>query len=98
AETISRARPGARREVLENYVRRLEKLETIAADIEGVDAVYAIQAGQEVRVVANCDLLSDEDTEKLAAKIAERLEETMTYPGQVKVTVIREVRAVDFAR
>ena len=98
ADSISRARPGARREVLENYVRRLEKLETIAADIEGVDAVYAIQAGQEVRVVANSELLSDEDTEKLAAKIAERLEETMTYPGQVKVTVIREVRAVNFAR
>jgi len=98
AETISRARPGARREVFENYVRRLEKLETIAADIEGVEAVYAIQAGQEVRVVANSALLSDEDTEKLAARIAERLEETMTYPGQVKVTVIREVRAVDYAR
>lgn len=98
AETISRARPGARREVLENYVRRLERLEQTAREIEGVDEVYAIQAGQEIRVVANCELMSDEDTERLAAQIAERLEETMTYPGQVKVTVIREVRAVDFAR
>ena len=98
AETISRARPGARREVLENYVRRLEKLEETAREIEGVEAVYAIQAGQEIRVVANCELMSDEDTERLAAQIAERLEETMTYPGQVKVTVIREVRAIHIAR
>ena len=98
AESISRARPGARREVLENYVRRLERLEQTARELEGVDEVYAIQAGQEIRVVANCELMSDEDTERLAAQIAERLEETMTYPGQVKVTVIREVRAVDFAR
>ncbi len=98
ADAISRVRPGARREVLENYVRRLEHLEQTARELEGVNAVYAIQAGQEIRVIANCALISDEDTEHLSAQIAESLEETMTYPGQVKVTVIREVRSVDFAR
>lgn len=98
ADAISRVRPGARREVLENYVRRLEHLEQTAREIEGVDAVYAIQAGQEIRVVANYGLISDEDTERLSAQIAERLEKTMTYPGHIKVTVIREVRAVNFAR
>ncbi|MCZ6635830.1 MAG: ribonuclease Y [bacterium] len=98
ADRISRARPGARREVVENYVRRLERLEDTARSLVGVEEVYAIQAGQEIRVVANCEMMSDADTERLASHIAERLEEGMTYPGPIKVTVIREVRAIDFAR
>ena len=98
AETISRSRPGARREVLENYVRRLDRLESLARNIQGVDQAYAIQAGQEIRVVADCDLISDEDTEKLAIRISQQLEEGMTYPGPVKITVIREVRAIDYAK
>lgn len=98
ADTISRSRPGAQREVLENYVRRLERLESIARTAEGVGNVFAIQAGQEVRVVAESDLLSDEETEHLAGDIAARLERDMSYPGPVKVTVIRETRAIDYAR
>jgi ribonucrease Y len=98
ADTISRARPGAQREVIESYVRRLQRLEDRAKDLEGVDAVYAIQAGREVRVVADSDLISDTDTERLAEEIAKRLEEDITYPGPVKVTVIREVRAMEVAR
>jgi ribonucrease Y len=98
ADIISRSRPGAQREVLENYVRRLERLESIAKMIEGVEAVYAIKAGQEVRVIADCEMMSDADTEKLATQIADRLAEDVTCPGPVKVTVIRETRAVDFAR
>ena len=98
ADTISRVRPGAQREVLENYVRRLGGLETSAQLIGGVEQVYAIQAGREVRVIANCETMTDEDTERLASEIADKLEGEMTYPGPVKVTVIREVRAVDYAR
>jgi ribonuclease Y len=98
ADTISRSRPGAQREVLENYVRRLERLESIARTAEGVGNVFAIQAGQEVRVIADSDLLSDEDTEHLAGDIVARLERDMSYPGPVKVTVIRETRAIDYAR
>jgi ribonuclease Y len=84
--------------VLENYVRRLERLESIARTAEGVGNVFAIQAGQEVRVIADSDLLSDEDTEHLAGDIVARLERDMSYPGPVKVTVIRETRAIDYAR
>ena len=98
ADAISKARPGARRAVLENYVRRLENLEQTAQKIEGVDEVYVVQAGQEVRVIANSDLISDEDIQRLAAKITDRLTEIMTYPGQVRVTVIREIREINFAR
>lgn len=98
ADTISRSRPGAQREVLENYVRRLERLESIAKTAEGVGNVFAIQAGQEVRVIADSNLLSDEDTENLASDIAAKLESDLSYPGPVKVTVIRETRAIDFAR
>ncbi len=98
ADTISRSRPGAQREVIENYVRRLERLESTARMIEGVDKVYAIDAGQEVRVIADCEMMSDEDTERLATEIVDRLKEDATCPGPVKVTVIRETRAIDFAR
>jgi len=98
ADTISRVRPGAQREVLENYTRRLVDLEDSAEDIEGVDDAYAIQAGREVRVIANSEAMTDEDTERLATQIADKLEGQRAYPGPVKVTVIRETRAVDFAR
>lgn len=98
ADIISRSRPGAQREVIENYVRRLERLESTARMVEGVDRVYAISAGQEVRVIADCEMMSDEDTERLATEIVERLKADATCPGPVKVTVIRETRAVDFAR
>ena len=98
ADTISRARPGAQREVIESYVRRLKRLEDRAKDVDGVEAVYAIQAGREVRVVADSGQISDADTERLAEAIAKRLEKDITYPGPVKVTVIREVRAMEMAR
>jgi ribonuclease Y len=98
ADTISRSRPGAQREQIENYVRRLERLEAIANLIDGVESVYAIKAGQEVRVIADCDMMSDADTEKLATQIVDRLTEDATCPGPVKVTVIRETRAIEFAR
>ena len=98
ADTISRARPGAQREVIESYVRRLQRLEDRTKGLEGVEAVYAIQAGREVRVIADSNLISDADTEKLAEDISKRLEEDITYPGPIKVTVIREVRAMEVAR
>lgn len=98
SDAISKSRPGARREVLENYVRRLETLEQTARTIEGVNEVYVVQAGQEIRVIANSGQTSDEDIQRLAAKITDRLTEIMTYPGQVRVTVIREIREINFAR
>jgi len=98
ADTISRARPGAQREVIESYVRRLQRLEDRAKDLDGVESVYAIQAGREVRVVADSDRISDADTERLAEEISKRLEQDITYPGPIKVTVIREVRAMEVAR
>ena len=98
SDAISKSRPGARREVLENYVRRLESLEQTARTIEGVNEVYVVQAGQEIRVIANSGQTSDEDIQRLAAKITDRLTEIMTYPGQVRVTVIREIREINFAR
>lgn len=98
ADTISRDRPGAQREVIENYVRRLQGLEDRAGDVEGVEQVFAIQAGREVRVVANSEQMSDRATERLASEITKRLEKDTTYPGPVKVTVIRETRAIEFAR
>lgn len=98
ADTISRARPGAQREVIESYVRRLQRLEDRAKDLDGVQAVYAIQAGREVRVVADSEQISDADTERLAEEISKRLEKDITFPGPVKVTVIREVRAMEMAR
>ncbi|MBK34076.1 MAG: ribonuclease Y [Gemmatimonadetes bacterium] len=98
ADSISRDRPGAQREVIENYVRRLQRLEDRASGIDGVEQVFAIQAGREVRVVANSEQMSDRDTERLAGEISKGLEKDTTFPGPVKVTVIRETRAVEFAR
>ncbi len=98
ADAVSAARPGARREALESYVRRLERLEEIARNFDGVDKVYALQAGREVRVVVDPGTLDDLGSQDLARSIARKLENDLQYPGQIEVTVIREYRAKDFAR
>lgn len=97
ADAISGARPGARREALENYIKRLRKLEDLAGSFEGVGRVYAIQAGREIRVIVNHELVSDAQAEQLAHDISAKIQHEMQYPGQVKVTVIREVRSVAYA-
>ena len=98
ADAISAARPGARRDILESYVKRLEKLEGIADSFEGVSKAFALQAGREIRIVVESDRVSDEETVWLSKDIARRIENELEYPGQIKVTVIRETRAVEYAR
>ncbi|MEX1127721.1 MAG: ribonuclease Y [Vicinamibacterales bacterium] len=98
ADAISAARPGARRDILESYVKRLEKLEGIADSFEGVSKSFALQAGREIRIVVESEKISDEATVWLSKDIAKRIENELQYPGQIKVTVIRETRAVEFAR
>ncbi len=98
ADAVSAARPGARREALESYVRRLEQLEKIAASFEGVERVFAMQAGREIRVVVDPGAIDDLASADLARQIARRLENDLQYPGQIEVTVIREYRARDYAR
>jgi ribonuclease Y len=98
ADAVSAARPGARRETLEGYVKRLERLETLAMEFPGVDHVFALQAGREVRVVVDPGNVSDIDARELSRRIARKLEEDLQYPGQIQVTVIREFRATDYAR
>ncbi len=98
ADAISGARPGARREALESYIKRLEKLEDLARAFDGVERVYAIQAGREIRVLVNHDVISDAAAETLAVDISKKIQNEMQYPGQVKVTVIREVRSVSYAK
>jgi ribonuclease Y len=98
ADTISAARPGARREMLENYVKRLQKLETIADSFPGVEKTYAVQAGREIRLMVRPEIVDDVAAHKLARDTAKRIEEEMEFPGQIKVTVIRETRAVDYAK
>jgi ribonucrease Y len=98
ADAISAARPGARRDILESYVKRLEKLESIADSFQGVSKAFALQAGREIRIVVESDRISDEETVWLSKDIAKRIENELEYPGQIKVTVIRETRAVEFAR
>lgn len=98
AEALSAARPGARREALEAYVKRLEKLESLATDFQGVDKAYAIQAGREIRVIVRHGELNDNDSFRLSRDLAKKIEQELTYPGQIKVTVIRESRYVDFAK
>ena len=98
ADALSGARPGARREMLETYVKRLEDLEKIAQSFQGVEKTYAIQAGREIRVMVQPDRISDEASAILSRDIARKIEKELTYPGQIKVTVIREMRAVDIAK
>jgi ribonuclease Y len=98
ADAVSGARPGARREMFETYVKRLEKLEQIATSFAGVERCFAIQAGREVRVMVNPENIDDGSMTTLSETIARRLEEELQYPGQIKVVVIRETRAIDFAR
>ena len=98
ADAVSGARPGARREALEQYVRRLRDIELVAESFEGVDKVYAIQAGREVRVIVDQARISDAMAAQLAVDVSRRIEDELQYPGHVKVTVIREVRAIAYAR
>jgi ribonuclease Y len=98
ADAISAARPGARRETLEKYVKRLEELEAVASGFPGVDQAFAIQAGREIRVIANASQTSDSDAVRVCRDIAKAIEEQLNYPGEIKVTVVRETRAVEFAR
>ena len=97
-DAISGARPGARREIVEAYIKRLNDLEAIAMSYPGVTKTYAIQAGRELRVIVGADKISDKDIDALSADIAKKIQDEMTYPGQVKITVIRETRAVAFAK
>ena len=97
-DAISGARPGARREIVEAYIKRLNDLEQLAMSYPGVLKTYAIQAGRELRVIVGADKIDDAETEKLSAEIARRIQDEMTYPGQVKITVIRETRSVSFAK
>ena len=98
SDAISGARPGARREIVEAYIKRLNDLEQLALSYPGVIKTYAIQAGRELRVIVGADKIDDVETEKLSAEIAQRIQDEMTYPGQVKITVIRETRSVSFAK
>ncbi|HVO92037.1 MAG TPA: ribonuclease Y [Terriglobales bacterium] len=98
ADALSGARPGARREMMETYTRRLEELERIVNDFKGVEKSYAVQAGREIRIMVQHDLVSDDEAARMAREVARKIENEMTYPGQIKVTVIREMRAVDYAK
>ena len=98
ADTISCARPGARREDLESYIKRLERLEELADSFDGVEKTYAIQAGREIRVIVNTDLIDDAQADQLSYDIAQKIQNDLDYPGQIKVTVIREMRAIQYAR
>lgn len=98
ADAISAARPGARRENLENYIKRLEKLEEVASSFQGVDSCYAIQAGREIRIMVRPDVVNDDKMTLLARDICQKIEADLDYPGQIKVNMIRESRAVDYAR
>ena len=98
ADAISSARPGARHESSENYVKRIETLEKIALSFPGVSRAFAVQAGRDLRVIVDPDASSDQDAIVLAAKIARQIEQDVAFPGQIRVTVVREKRCVEFAR
>ena len=98
ADACSASRPGARRETLERYIKRMEELESIASGFQGVDQAFAIQAGRELRVIANARETDDETAAKISRDIAKAFEERLTYPGEIKVTVVRESRFTEIAR
>ena len=98
ADAVSAARPGARREDMENYIKRLEKLEEIASGFSGVEKAYAIQAGREIRVMVKPEQVSDDDMKLIAREMAKKIEDEVKYPGQIKLNLIRETRTVDYAR
>jgi ribonuclease Y len=98
SDAISAGRPGARRDTLERYVERLQKLEEVANSFQGVDKAYAIQAGREVRIIVNPEAIDDASATKLARDIVKKIESELDYPGQIKVTVIRETRATAIAQ
>lgn len=98
ADAISSARPGARREALESYIKRLENLENMAKDFKGVEKCYAIQAGREIRVMVVPNLVDDDQSARIARELAKKIEDELEYPGQIKITVIREKRAIEYAR
>ncbi len=97
-DAISGARPGARREIVEQYIKRLKDLEALALSYPGVEKSFAIQAGRELRVIVESEKVSDQQADTLSFDLAQRIQTEMTYPGQVKVTVIREKRAVNYAK
>ena len=98
ADAISAARPGARRENVENYIKRLQKLEEIANSFDGVEKCYAIQAGREIRILVKPEVVKDDQTVLVAQEIAKKIESELDYPGQVKVHVVRESRAIEYAK
>ena len=98
ADAISASRPGARRETLEAYIKRLEKLEEIANSFEGVDKSFAIQAGREIRLIVKPEKVNDDNMVILAREVAKKIENEMEYPGQIKINVVRESRVVDYAK
>ena len=97
-DAISGARPGARREIVEAYIKRLKDLEAMALSYPGVIKTYAIQAGRELRVIVGSEKMNDKDAELLSSELAKKIQSEMTYPGQVKITVIRETRAIAYAK
>ena len=98
ADAVSASRPGARRETLTAYIKRLEQLEEIANSFQGVESSFAIQAGRELRMIINPDKVNDDEATVMSREVAKKIEETMQYPGQIKVTIVRETRAVEYAK
>ena len=98
ADTISAARPGARRENIESYIKRLEKLEELTSSFKGVETSYAIQAGREIRIMVKPEEVSEDEMVLLAREIAQKIEQELEYPGQIKVNLFRETKAVEYAK